>query len=108
MSDTLPLPICVGTGPVVARLPGFGLPPATYATTASSVADAAGARVVVPDLYRLSGRWRYAQVVDHLAATFDDLGVDQLTIIGHSFSGGIELCYGVQHPERILDLVFVD
>jgi pimeloyl-ACP methyl ester carboxylesterase len=108
MSDLLRVPIDVGTGPAVALLPGFGLTPVLYATAASGIAGIGRARVIVPELYRVRARWQLTGLVERLDATIDHLGIDRLTIIGHSFSGGIELAYALRRPERIVELVFVD
>jgi pimeloyl-ACP methyl ester carboxylesterase len=102
----LHVPLDLGRGPAIVLLPGFGLPPSIYARTATLLARRA--RVVVPELYRLRGPWHHDDVVDRLAATFDALGLDRVTIIGHSFAGSIELSYAVQHPERVEELVFAD
>ena len=108
MLEGLAIPFDVGAGPLVVLLPGFGLPPSSYATTARLVAEAAKARVVVPELYRVRGRWRFDEVVDRLAIALDELGAERITVIGHSFSGGVELRYACERPDRIRELVFVD
>jgi len=102
----LPVPIDRGSGPVLVLLPGFGLPPAMYGDTATLLAERS--RVVIPELYRLQGAWRYDDVLDRLAATLDELHLDRVTLVGHSFAGGLELGYATRHPERIDELVFVD
>ena len=108
MLNGLALRVDVGTGPIVVLLPGFGLPPAAYSTTARHVAEAADARVLVPELYRVRGRWRFEEVVERLAIAIDGVGADRVTMIGHSFSGGVELRYACENPSRIEELVFVD
>jgi pimeloyl-ACP methyl ester carboxylesterase len=106
MARPLRAPLDLGRGPAIVLLPGFGLPPSVYARTARLLARRA--RVIVPELYRVRGRWHHDDIVDRLAATLDALGLDRVTIIGHSFAGSIELSYAVQHPERIDELVFAD
>jgi pimeloyl-ACP methyl ester carboxylesterase len=105
-NEPLPVPIDIGDGPVVVMLPGFALPPTLYARTARLLS--ARVRVVVPELYRLAGGWHYDDVVTRLALTVDLLDVERVTVIGHSFAGGVELGYATAHPARIVELVFAD
>jgi pimeloyl-ACP methyl ester carboxylesterase len=64
--------------------------------------------VVVPDLFGFRGPWRYPNVLDGFTATLDGLGLDQVTLIGHSFGGGIELGFASSFPARVVELVFSD
>ena len=41
-------------------------------------------------------------------ATLDGLGLDQVTLLGHSFGGGIELGFAARFPGRVVELVFSD
>ncbi len=65
-------------------------------------------RVIVPDLYRVSGAWQYDDILRRFTATLDALELDEVTIIGHSFAGSVELGFAADNPERIVELVFVD
>lgn len=95
-----------GDGQVIVILTGFGLPPAMYRATAELLGERC--RVVVPDIYRVRGEWRRDDIVGRLAATIEDVDVDRVTIIGHSFAGGVELSYAARFPERVRELVFAD
>lgn len=87
-------------------LHGFGLRPSTYRATAEVLA--ARARVVIPDLFAVRGQWDYRRIVDGFTATLDHLGLEQVSLIGHSFGGAIELDFACRHPERVTELVFSD
>jgi pimeloyl-ACP methyl ester carboxylesterase len=102
----LDVPIDEGTGDVVVLLHGYAMRPATYGDLAKLIA--ARCRVVVPDLFAVKGRWSYASVLDAFTASLDDLGIDKLTMVGHSFGGGIELGFAAKFPHRLVDLVFSD
>ena len=43
-----------------------------------------------------------------LEATLDDLGLDRVSLLGHSFGGGIELGFAARSPDRVVELVFSD
>jgi pimeloyl-ACP methyl ester carboxylesterase len=103
---TLRVPIDIGSGPPLVLLPGFALSPSTYRATAELLA--AHWRVVVPDIYRVHGRWRFDDVVFRLTETIAELELGPVTLVGHSFAGGVELGYAVRHPQHVLELVFVD
>lgn len=104
--DILPTPIDVGQGAPVIVLTGYALRPHTYSGTARQLAGQA--RVVVPDLFALRGPWSYPRVLETFMRTLDDLGLDRVTLIGHSFGGAIQLGFAARHPERIVELVFAD
>lgn len=102
----LAVPIDRGEGPPVVLLPGFSLSPWAYRHTIALLADRC--RVMAPELYRVRGAWRYRDIVAGLGEALDARGVDRVTIIGHSFSGAVELGFAVRHPERVVELVFAD
>ncbi len=64
--------------------------------------------MIIPDLFGFRGPWRYPAVLDAFTATLDRLGLDQVTLIGHSFGGGIELGFASRFPGRVVELVFSD
>lgn len=102
----LPVGLDIGTGPVIVMLPGFGMTPALYRPTAELLARQC--RVVLADIYRIRGPWRHEDIVDRLAATIAELECDRVTLLGHSFAGGIELGYATRYHEHIEELVFCD
>jgi pimeloyl-ACP methyl ester carboxylesterase len=102
----LQIGVDVGDGPSIVMLPGFGMTPGLYRATAELLAERC--RVIVPDVYRVRGAWRHEDIVDRLASTLADAGCVRVTLIGHSFSGGIELDFATRYPERVVELVFAD
>ncbi|HET9116835.1 MAG TPA: alpha/beta fold hydrolase [Pseudonocardiaceae bacterium] len=108
LSRRSPLRMLVtGDGAPVVLFHGFAMCPEIYAATARSIA-AHGHSVFCPDLFSLRGRWSAKAVVDAVADTLDDLGIQQALMISHSFGGGIQLDLAVAHPELIGTLVFAD
>jgi len=103
---TLEVPLDVGQGEPLVILHGFGMRPDTYGGLARLLAERC--RVLIPDLFALRGRWRYEDVVGALAATLEQRGLERVTLVGHSFGGGIELGYASRHPHRVRELVFSD
>ncbi len=104
--NTLEVPIDVGSGPPVVLLHGYAMRPDTYRPLADLLASRC--RVIVPDLFALRGPWRYPAVLDAFTAALDGLGVEKMTLIGHSFGGGIELGFAARNTGRVVELVFSD
>ena len=102
----LDVPIGAGNGPPVVVLHGFAMRPATYGGLVRLFAERC--RVFVPDLFAVRGQWSYATVLEAFITTIDDLGLDQVTLIGHSFGGGIELGFASLFPDRVVEVVFSD
>jgi pimeloyl-ACP methyl ester carboxylesterase len=102
----LEVPVDIGAGSPVVILHGYAMRPATYGALAEILARRC--RVLIPDLFAVRGRWRYREVVDALAATLDLMSLDQVTMIGHSFGGGIELGFAAGTPQRVTELIFSD
>jgi pimeloyl-ACP methyl ester carboxylesterase len=96
----------VGAGPTIVLLHGYGMKPATYLPTAHLIADRA--RVVIPDLFALPERWTFEHALDCLELTLDEIGVEQVSLLGHSFGGGLELGLTCRIPARIMECVFSD
>src|SRR5580700_7884170 len=103
---TLDVPIDNGDGPAVVLLHGFAMRPETYGSLAALLARKC--RVVVPDLFKMRGTWSYPRALDAFTSTLDQLDLEQMTLIGHSFGGGIELGFASRYPERVSELVFSD
>lgn len=95
-----------GSGPDALILSGFGMSPWTYEQTAKVVGRRA--RVIIPDVLRMRGRWSPDRAVEAVVATLDDLGVEDTIVIGHSFGGALALSLAVRHRERANCVVFAD
>jgi pimeloyl-ACP methyl ester carboxylesterase len=108
MTEPLRVPIDSGAGPVVVMLPGFALSPALYRTTAELLSSRGRCRVLVPDLYRVPGGWDYETIVVRLHCTLEARDVERVTMIAHSFAGGIQLGFATRWPGRVVELVFAD
>jgi pimeloyl-ACP methyl ester carboxylesterase len=108
MTEQLRIPIDIGSGHVVVMLPGFALSPAVYRGTAELLARPGRCRVLVPELYRVSGGWAYNSIVARLRCSLDARDVEHVTMIAHSFAGGVQLGFATRWPGRIVELVFVD
>jgi pimeloyl-ACP methyl ester carboxylesterase len=104
--QTLKVPIDAGNGPPVVLLHGFAMQPRTYEGLVRLLEP--HCRVVVPDLFDLRSKWRYPEVLDSFTRTLDELELNSVTMMGHSFGGGIELGFAVRSPTRVTELVFSD
>ena len=102
----LKVPIDTGNGAPLVILHGFAMRPATYAGLVDRLADRC--RVVVPDLFAVPGWWGYPAVLDAFTSALDHLGLDRVSLLGHSFGGGIELGFASRFPDRMVELVFSD
>ncbi len=98
--------VTVGDGPTIILLHGYGMEPATYLRTARLLAGRA--RVVIPDLFALPARWTFEHALDCLELTLDELDVERVSLLGHSFGGGLELGLATRSPARIVECVFSD
>jgi pimeloyl-ACP methyl ester carboxylesterase len=107
-TERLDVPIDVGNGRPIVMLPGFAMPPWLYRDTAELLAARGHCRVVVADIYHPHGRWSYDRVISQLMCALDALELGRVTMMSHSFAGGVQLGFAVQHAERIVELVFVD
>jgi pimeloyl-ACP methyl ester carboxylesterase len=65
-------------------------------------------RVVIPAVFALPERWTFEHALDCLELTLDELGTDKVTLLGHSFGGGLELGLACRTPERVRECVFSD
>ncbi|MGB7051579.1 MAG: alpha/beta hydrolase [Acidimicrobiales bacterium] len=102
----LDVPIKTGDGPPIVLLHGFAMRPATYGGLVQLLAERC--RVYVPDLFAVRGRWSYPKVLDAFIATVDALRLDRVSLLGHSFGGGIELGFATRLPDRVVEVVFSD
>jgi pimeloyl-ACP methyl ester carboxylesterase len=101
----------VGQGPAVLLLHGLGCDHTTW----EPVLDALARRytVIAPDLlgHGLSDKPRADYSVGGYANGMRDLitvlGIDKVTVVGHSFGGGVAMQFAYQFPERTERLVLV-
>jgi len=98
--------LAVGDGPTVVVLHGYGMLPTTYLPMARLLADRA--RVVIPAILDLPGRWTFEHALDGLERVLEDEGAGRVTLLGHSFGGGLELGLAARRPERVRECVFSD
>jgi pimeloyl-ACP methyl ester carboxylesterase len=100
-----------GKGPVVLLLHGLGCDHTTW----EPVIDALARRytVIAPDLlgHGLSDKPRADYSVGGYANGMRDLltvlGIDRVTVVGHSFGGGVAMQFAYQYPERTERLILV-
>ncbi|OUZ09428.1 hypothetical protein BHE97_10210 [Aeromicrobium sp. PE09-221] len=100
-----------GTGPVLLLLHGLGCDSTTWAPIMDRLAE--HFTVIAPDLlghgdsdkpdadYSLGG---YANGMRDLLTV---LGIDKVTVVGHSFGGGVAMQFAYQFPERTERVVLV-
>jgi len=98
--------LSVGDGPPLVLLHGFAMQPHTYLPLARILG--ARARVVIPAIFELPQRWTFAHALDCIEATLDDLELKRVSMLGHSFGGGLELGFTARHPDRVVECVFGD
>jgi len=102
----LDVPIDLGTGPPVVLFHGYAMRPATYGDLARALSTQC--RVMVPDLFEVPGRWTYEGTLEAVVRTLDLLELDRVSMVAHSFGGGIQLGMASRHPDRVVELVFSD
>src|SRR5438132_12624628 len=90
--------------PPLVLLHGFAMQPETYLPLARLLADRA--RVVIPAIFALPGRWTFERALGCLEATLDERGLDRVSLLGHSFGGGLELGLAARQPDRVVECVF--
>ena len=87
-------------------LHGYAMQPSTYVPMARLLADRV--RVVIPSIQALPARWTLDHALDCLELTLDELAVPRVTLLGHSFGGGLELGLAARSPERVAECIFSD
>src|SRR3954454_9332170 len=99
-------------GPVLVLVHGLGGSCATWHPVLDLLAGTG--RVIAPDLLGhgcsaapSSGDYSPAGQATWLRDILDGLGVDQCTVVGHSFGGGVAMQFAHQYPERVQGLVLV-
>jgi pimeloyl-ACP methyl ester carboxylesterase len=100
-----------GSGPVLLLLHGLGCDHTTWAPVIESLAKRY--TIIAPDLlgHGLSDKPRADYSVAGYANGMRDLltvlGIDKVTVVGHSFGGGVAMQFAYQFPERTERLVLV-
>jgi len=100
------VPVTVGHGPPMVLVPGYATRPRTYLRTAQRLAPRA--RVAIPDIFALPGRWDYLSVLGAFSSTVDRLSRGPVTLLAHSFGGAVALGFAARHPRRVERLVLAD
>ncbi len=101
----------MGSGPVILLLHGLGCDHTTWAPVIESLARTH--TVIAPDLlgHGRSDKPRADYSVGGYANGMRDLltllGIDSVTVVGHSFGGGVAMQFAYQYPERTERLVLV-
>ncbi|QBR91580.1 alpha/beta fold hydrolase [Nocardioides euryhalodurans] len=101
----------VGSGPVLLLLHGLGCDHTTWAPVIDTLARRY--TVIAPDLlgHGLSDKPRADYSVGGYANGMRDLitclGIDKVTVVGHSFGGGVAMQFAYQFPERTERLILV-
>ncbi len=96
----------VGEGPPLLLLHGFAMQPETYLPLARLLGRRA--RVLIPAIFALPGRWTFEAALDAVEATLDHHRVGRVSLLGHSFGGGLELGLAARQPDRVVECVFAD
>ncbi|MFM2309871.1 MAG: hypothetical protein RLY87_1993 [Chloroflexota bacterium] len=102
----------VGNGPVVVLIHGFGSWLATWSQLQASLVGA-GYRVIAVDMIGSGASARSLQANHYTTATqarmildvLDRIGVNQCTLIGHSYGGRVALQMAIYAPERVIDII---
>ncbi len=100
-----------GSGPVLLLLHGLGCDHTTWDPVLERLAQRF--MVIAPDLlgHGLSDKPRADYSVGGYANGMRDLitvlGIDKVTVVGHSFGGGVAMQFGYQFPERTQRVILV-
>jgi pimeloyl-ACP methyl ester carboxylesterase len=103
--------VVAGEGPVLLLLHGLGCDHTTWAPVVQDLARTH--TVIAPDLlgHGASAKPRADYSVGGYANGMRDLltvlGIDKVTVVGHSFGGGVAMQFAYQYPERTERLVLV-
>ncbi|QMU77072.1 alpha/beta hydrolase [Streptacidiphilus sp. PB12-B1b] len=100
-----------GSGPALVLIHGIGDSSATWARLIPALAR--HHTVIAPDLLghgasdKPRADYSVAAYANGLRDLLSVLGVDQATLVGHSFGGGVAMQFAYQYPERTERLVLV-
>ena len=98
--------VTLGDGRPLVLFHGYGMQPETYVPMARLLADRV--RVVIPAIFELPEWCTFGHAMECLELTFADQGVERMSVLGHSFGGGLELGFAARHPERVVECIFSD
>jgi pimeloyl-ACP methyl ester carboxylesterase len=98
--------LSIGEGRSLVVLHGFAMQPRTYLPMARLLSDRV--RVLIPAIFDLPTRWTFRHAVSCLVATLDHFELDRVSLLGHSFGGGLELGLATAAPERVTECIFAD
>lgn len=110
-------PDVAGGAPVrhgVLALHGITASHLAWAIVAASLVAEAGVRVVAPDLRgrgrsnHLPGPWGMGQHAEDATAALEVLGMDTVSVAGHSMGGFAAMAFADNFPERVSAIVLVD
>lgn len=103
-----------GEGPPVVFIHGWGLTAKAYAAALPSLARA-GARVIAPALPGfgesdpLPGDYTWEKLARWMNELLEHVGIDEpLSLVGHSFGGGVATVTAHHNPDRVRALVLVN
>ena len=103
-----------GEGPTVVFLHGWGLDHRAYKAALARLV-AAGMHVVAPALPGFGGsdpvagsRTSVRGFADWVEDLCDELGLDEVVVMGHSFGGAVAIAVAHDHPGRVRALVLVN
>jgi pimeloyl-ACP methyl ester carboxylesterase len=98
--------VSVGEGPDIVVMSGYAMRPSIYLPMARLLADRA--RVVIPAIFQLPDVWTFDHAIDCIELTLEALDIREMTLLGHSFGGALELGLAARRPDQTLECVFSD
>ena len=103
-----------GQGQPVVLLHGWGVDSGSLRPLSNLLKNKAGARAISVDLPGFGYSdpppvdWDVSAYAAFLGHFLDCLGLDKVSLLGHSFGGRIAIKFAAQQPERVAKLVLVD
>jgi pimeloyl-ACP methyl ester carboxylesterase len=98
--------VSVGHGKPLVLLHGYGMKPETYLPLARILSGQA--QVIIPAIFELDGPWTYRRALAQIQVMLEDLNIDEFSLLGHSFGGGLELGLASELKHRVVECVFSD